>query len=158
MYFFFPVPPPPPLMRAAVLEPVRGIVHDPDHRPVRGATVVAKSSTSDYSQTVATGADGAFEIASIPPGAYRVTVTHEGFAPAIQEIVVGSSTGPVLHFQLALGAVQSSVTVAESALAVNAEQMTPATMISRSEIANTPGASLSNNLSAITDYVPGAWI
>jgi len=148
----------PLLTRAAVFESVRGVVHDPDHRPVKGATIAAKSSTSDYSQTVVTGADGAFEIASIPPGAYRVTVTHDGFAPATQEIVVGSSSGPVLHFQLAIGAVQSSVTVAESALAVNAEQMTPATMISRSEIATTPGASLSNSLSAITDYVPGAWI
>ena len=148
----------PPLIRAAVFGSVRGIVHDPDHRPVTGATVVAKSSTSDYSQTAVTGADGAFEMASIPVGAYQVTVTHEGFAPAMQEIVVGSSSGPILHFPLAIGALQSSVTVAESALAVNAEQMTPATMISRSEIATTPGASLSNSLSAITDYVPGAWI
>ena len=147
-----------PFIRAAVSESIRGVVHDPDHRPVKGATVVAKSSTSDYSQTVATGADGEFDIASIPVGAYRVTVTHDGFAPAMQQIVVGSSSGPVLHFQLAVSAVQSSVTVAESALAVNAEQMTPATMISRSEIATTPGASLSNSLSAITDYVPGAWI
>src|SRR5579872_6076385 len=89
----------PPLLRAAVSESVRGIVHDPDHRPVKGATVVAKSSTSDYSQTVVTGADGAFEVASIPAGAYRVTVTHDGFAPATQEIVVGSTSGPVLHFQ-----------------------------------------------------------
>src|SRR5947208_2347326 len=112
----------PPLLRAAVFESVRGVVHDPDHRPVKGAAIVTKSTTSDYSQTVATGADGAFEIASIPPGAYRVTVTHDGFAPATQEIVVGSSSGPVLHFQLAIGTLQSSVTVAESALAVNAEQ------------------------------------
>ena len=148
----------PPLIRAAVFGSVRGIVHDPDHRPVTGATVVAKSSTSDYSQTAVTGADGEFEMASIPVGAYQVTVTHDGFAPAMQEIVVGSSSGPILHFPLAIGALQSSVTVAESALAVNAEQMTPATMISRSEIATTPGASLSNSLSAITDYVPGAWI
>ena len=148
----------PPLIRAAVFGSVRGVVHDPDHRPVTGATVVAKSSTSDYSQTAVTGANGEFEMTSIPVGAYQVTVTHDGFAPAMQEIVVGSSSGPILHFPLAIGALQSSVTVAESALAVNAEQMTPATMISRSEIATTPGASLSNSLSAITDYVPGAWI
>jgi outer membrane receptor protein involved in Fe transport len=148
----------PPLIRAAVFESVRGVVHDPDHRPVKGATVSAKSSTSDYSRTVVAGADGEFEIASMPPGAYRVTVTHDGFAPATQEIVIGSSSGPVLHFQLAIGALQSSVTVAESALAVNPEQMTPSTMISRSEIASTPGANLTNSFNMITDYVPGAWI
>src|ERR1700693_553434 len=85
----------PPLMRAAVFETVRGVVHDPDHRPMKGATVVAKSSTSDYSQTAVTGADGAFEIVSLPAGAYRVTVTHDGFAAATPEIVVASSSGPV---------------------------------------------------------------
>ncbi len=148
----------PPLIRAAVFGSLRGLVHDPDHRPVKGALVVVKSSTSDYSQTIVTSAEGEFETASVPVGAYQVTVTHDGFAPAVQEVVVGSGSGPILHFQLAIGAVQASVTVAESALAVNAEQMTPATMISRSEIASTPGASLSNSLSAITDYVPGAWI
>src|SRR5579862_7738154 len=87
----------PPFIRSAVFESVRGIVHDPDHRPVTGASVSAKSSTSDYSQTTVTGADGAFEIASLPVGAYRVTVTHDGFAAATQAIVVGSSSGPVLH-------------------------------------------------------------
>ena len=148
----------PPAVWATVFGSVRGVVHDPDHRPVTGAAVVVKSSTSDYSQTATTGADGEFEVASIPVGAYRVTVTHDGFSPSVQETVVGSGSAPVLHFQLAIGAVRESVNVAEAALAVNPEQMTPATMISRSEIATTPGASLSNSLSAITDYVPGAWI
>ena len=50
------------------------------------------------------------------------------------------------------------MTVAESALAVNPEQMTPTTIVSRAEIAMTPGADLSNSLTAITDYVPGAWM
>jgi len=143
---------------AAVLGSIRGVVHDPDHRPVKGATVVVKSASSDYSQTATTGVDGDFEITAIPVGAYRVTVVRDGFSPSEQQAVVDSSSAPILHFQLAIGAVRESVSVAESALAVNAEQMTPSTMISRSEIATTPGANLSNSLSAITDYVPGAWI
>ena len=143
---------------AAVLGSVRGVVHDPDHRPVSGAQVVVKSSTSDFSQTATTGADGDFEVTSLPVGAYQVTVTHDGFNAAVQAAVVDSGSSPILHFQLAIGAVKESVSVAESALAVNAEQMTPSTMISRSEIATTPGANLSNSLNIITDYVPGAWI
>jgi hypothetical protein len=43
-------------------------------------------------------------------------------------------------------------------VAGNPEQITPTTMISRQEIAMTPGADLSNSLSAVTDYVPGAYI
>jgi len=145
-------------MCAAVVGSVRGVVHDPDHRPVKGATVLVKSSSADYSQNATTGADGDFEVTSLPVGAYRVTVTHDGFSSSEQQAVVDSGSSPILHFQLAIGTVKESVSVAEAALAVNAEQMTPSTMISRSEIATTPGANLTNSLNVITDYVPGAWI
>ena len=151
--FLFPV-----AMWAAVVGSVRGVVHDPDHRPVKGATVLVKSSTADYSQNTTTGADGDFEVTSLPVGAYRVTVTHDGFSSSEQQAVVDSGSSPILHFQLAIGTVKESVSVAEAALAVNAEQMTPSTMISRSDIATTPGANLTNSLNVITDYVPGAWI
>jgi outer membrane receptor protein involved in Fe transport len=143
---------------AAVFGSIRGVVHDPSHRPVQAASVVLKSTTSDYSQTVSTDTDGGFEATSVPVGAYRVTVMRDGFAPASEEVVVASGSAPVLHFQLSIGAVQAAVNVQESALAVNPEQITPTTMISRQEIAMTPGADLSNSLNAITDYVPGAYV
>jgi outer membrane receptor protein involved in Fe transport len=143
---------------ASVFGSVRGIIHDPSHRPVQGANVLLKAISSDYSQTVSTDSDGAFEATAVPVGAYRVTVTRDGFAPASQDVVVASGSAPVVHFQLSLGAVSEVVNVQESALAVNPEQVTPTTMISRKEIAMTPGADLSNSLNAIADYVPGAYI
>jgi hypothetical protein len=143
---------------AAVFGSVRGIVHDPDHRPVAGAQVVLKSISSEYSQTLTTGADGSFETASVPVGAYQVMVTRDGFAPSAEKVVVVSGSAPVLHFQLSIGTTQQVVNVAETALAVNPEEMTPMTIVSRKEIQTTPGANLSNSLSLITDYVPGAWV
>jgi outer membrane receptor protein involved in Fe transport len=143
---------------AAVVGSVRGIVHDPDHRPVPQAAILLKSSSSEYSQTVSTNAAGVFEVTSVPVGAYQVTVQHDGFAPSLGQVVVTSGSAPVLHFQLAIGTMQQQITVPEAALVVNPEQMTPTTMISRKEIQMTPGADLSNSLAAITDYVPGAWI
>ena len=110
---------------AAVFGSIRGIVHDPDHRPVVGAQVVVKAKTSDFSQTLTTGADGAFETSPVPVGVYEVTVTREGFTPSVQDIVVASGSAPVLHVPLAIGTVKEAVTVSESALAVNPEQMTP---------------------------------
>jgi len=145
-------------MWAAVFGTVRGVVHDPDHRPVHRAQVVVKSSTSDFSQNLTTDADGAFEATALPVGSYDVTVTAQGFASSRQQVVVASGSAPVVHFQLAIGTRSDQVTVAESASAVSPEQMTPTTVISRSEIAMTPGADLSNSLTAITDYVPGAWV
>ena len=145
-------------LRATVFGTVRGVVHDPDHRPVQAADVEIKSSSSDYHQKLTTDTDGGFEATALPVGAYQVTVSKEGFASAAQEVVVASGGAPVLHFQLLLGARSEQVTVSESALAVNPEQMTPTTIVSRSEIAMTPGADLSNSMTAITDYVPGAWM
>jgi len=143
---------------AVVVGSVRGVVHDPDHRPVAGAHILLKAVASDLSRTLASGVDGSFEATAIPIGAYEVTVTQEGFTPVAQELVVTSGSAPVLHFQLKIGAMSQSVNVSEESLAVNPEQMTPNVMISRREIQTTPGADLSNSFNMITDYVPGAWM
>jgi hypothetical protein len=72
--------------------------------------------------------------------------------------LTGSGSAPVLHFQLNIGSVNQSVNVAEEALAVNPEQMTPTVIISRQEIQTTQGADLSNSFNMMTDFVPGAWM
>src|SRR5437879_5825912 len=103
---------------AAVFGSVRGLVHDPDHRPVLGAEVVVKSNTSDYAQKLATDTDGGFEASALLVGAYLVTVSKDGFARSVQEVVIASGSAPVLHFQLVIGTRTEQVTVAEGALTV----------------------------------------
>jgi len=143
---------------AVVFGSVRGVVHDPDHRPVMGAQAVLTAVGSDFSRTLSSGEDGSFEADAIPVGAYRVTVTHPGFAPVAQEVVVASGSAPILHFQLKIGAVSQSIDVPEQSAAVSPERMTPTVMVSRREIETTPGADLSNSFNMITDFVPGAWM
>ena len=149
---------PPAAVWAAVFGTLRGVVHDPDHRPVQSAEAVVKSSNSDYTRKLATDTDGGFEASALPVGEYLVTVRKDGFAPSVQEVVIASGSAPVLHFQLSIGARNEQVTISEGALAVNPEQMTPSTVVSRNQIAMTPGADLSNSFTAITNYVPGAWM
>ena len=139
---------------AAVTGNVRGVVHDPDHRPVLGAEVMVKASSSEFVQKLATDVNGGFEATALPVGSYVVTVSKNGFALSAQEIVITSGSAPVLHFQLTLGARSEQVTVSEGVLTV----VTPTTMVTRSEIAGTPGADLSNSLAMITNYVPGSWV
>src|ERR1017187_1319552 len=135
----------PAITWAVVVATVRGIVHDPDHRPIPGAQAVVKAANSDYSQKLASDAEGRFATLAIPVGSYIVTVTKDGFAASVQAIVVASGSSPVLHFQLAVAARREEVSVPEGAMAVNPEQMTPTTIVSRSEIAMTPGADLSKD-------------
>ncbi len=147
-----------PLALAVVLSSLRGIVHDPDHRPVPNAHVTVKSTTSEYEQRLTTNTDGSFGTVTIPVGEYAVTVTQDGFQSSKQELVVSSREARVLHFQLVIGTSSQVINVEEKALAANPETMTPTTLISRREISETPGADLSNSMNMITDYVPGAWM
>ncbi len=143
---------------ATIFSTVRGIVHDPSHRPVAGAKVTLRAAHSEYAQAASTGQDGSFEFSAVPAGEYTVQVNRAGFAEEEQPLVVVSSTAPVLHFQLSLATQRQSVSVAETPEGVNPESMTPATSVDREEIARTPGADLTNSLSMITDFVPGAYM
>src|SRR6266481_8272902 len=96
---------------ATILGTVRGIVHDPQHRPVAAATVTMKAKTSDYTQTVRTDAEGQFHFDAVPVGEYSVNVTQTGFATQEQGVMVLSGTAPILHFELRLPTQAQSVTV-----------------------------------------------
>jgi outer membrane cobalamin receptor len=137
---------------------VRGIVHDPQHRPVSGATVTLQAKQSALTQTFQTGDDGQFHFDAVPLGSYVVTVSQAGFETAQQNVTVLSGTAPILHFELHLQAQIQSVTVSVDSAPAQTESVTPTTLISREEIAQTPGASRTNSLAMITNYTPGAYV
>jgi outer membrane receptor protein involved in Fe transport len=132
-------------------------VHDANHRPVSGVEVVLKAENSDYTQSVVTNDDGDFHFDSVPIGQYTATVTKAGFASQEQRITVISGTAHVLHLELQVASQTQSVTVTSEAPPAQTESITPTTMVTRQEISETPGASRSNSLAMITDYVPGAY-
>ena len=147
-----------PLARAAELTAVRGVVHDPQHRPIAGATVTLRAASSDFAITEKTNTSGEFSSSAVPPGVYVVTAAQPGFSTTTQSITIASNTTPVLHFELQVASVQTSVVVTSDASAVNVESVTPTTLISREDIARTPGADQTNSMAMITDYVPGAYM
>jgi outer membrane receptor protein involved in Fe transport len=142
---------------ATVFGTVRGIVHDPQHRPIPGVEVVLKAEGSEYTQNTKTNADGEFQFDAVPVGGYKVRVERAGFAAQEQKLAVLSGTAPILHFEVQLAAQAQSVTVTAEAAPAQAESITPTTLVTREEISDTPGASRTNSLAAITNYVPGAY-
>jgi hypothetical protein len=146
------------LARATIFGNVRGVVHDPQHRPVADAEVRFKSASSAWTETVQTEQDGSFTFSAVPVGDYIVIVRKAGFAIAQENVTVASDSSPILHFMLDLAAVNQTATVTAQAQDVgNVDSVTPTTLVSRLDIAETPGASRSNSLAMITDYVPGAY-
>src|ERR1700691_2402851 len=116
---------------------VRGVVHDPEHRPIQGAMVMLKAKSSDWAKSVTTDANGEFEINAVPLGDYSVAVASTGFAQAAQDVTVISGTVPVVHFQLQIAAADAKVTVTGASDVVATDSATPITLVDRLDIEST---------------------
>ncbi len=135
---------------------IRGIVHDPQHRPLPGAQVLLHSSSSTFTTTVVSDANGEFQVNNMPEGAYIVTVSAAGFRTLDSQVTVTAGKSPVLHLQLELATMTSSVEVSGATSKLNSQASTVQTMVSPQEIAQTAGADQTNSLAMITNFTPGA--
>jgi len=143
---------------ASIFGSVRGIVHDPQHRPIQGAQVILKARNSDWTHTADSNGIGEFEFTLVPLGNYTVTVSSSGFQQAQQDVIVLSDTSPVLHFGLVVAGANENVEVSENPVEAITQTVTPTTTVNRIEIQETPGADRTNGLEMITDYVPAAYV
>jgi hypothetical protein len=137
---------------------IRGVVHDPQHRPVQGAMVMLRAKSSDWAKSVTTDAGGEFQFNAIVLGEYSISVAGQGFEQASQNVMVISGSVPVVHFQLQVAGAKENVTVSATPEVVATDSFTPTTLVSRLDIERTPGADSTNSLAMITDYVPGAYV
>ena len=142
---------------ASIFGSVRGVIHDPQHRPVSNTMVMIKAKSSDWSATTNSDSNGNFSFNAVPLGEYEVTVAAVGFEQALQNVVVIAGTEPVLHFALNVAGAKETIDVSAAPESALTDSATPTTLVSRLEVAQTPGATRSNSLAMITDYVPGAY-
>src|SRR5262249_658795 len=125
---------------ATIFGSVRGIVHDPQHRPVQGAMVMLKATSSEWSTTTNTDANGEFPFTSVPLGDYSISVSTPGFAQEVHKVVVNSGSVPVVHFQLKVDVSNETVTVSGAPETAATESVASTTLVSRQQIAQTPSA------------------
>jgi outer membrane receptor protein involved in Fe transport len=144
--------------RATIFGTVRGVVHDEQHRPIPGATVVLTARDSQWKKSMKTNPFGEFEFDAVPLGRYTVAISRKGFAPQKSELTVDSGSAPILHFELAVGSISQTVTVSAAPPVINPRSSTAQTLVSGRQIGKTPGADRTNSMAMITDYVPGAYM
>src|SRR5438477_4038214 len=125
-------------VQATIFGSLRGIVHDPHHRPVSGAMVMLRSQTSDWQKTATTDNNGEFQFNALPLGEYSIVVVAPGFSQESKKLVVQSGTEPVLHLELRVAAPNENVTVSAAPDAAPTDSATPTTLVDRAEIAQTP--------------------
>jgi hypothetical protein len=137
---------------------VRGIVHDPQHRPIAGATVILRAQASTWSASTQSDSEGEFQFATVPVGNYTIHITAQGFNVQEQSISVAVGKSPVLHFPLEIAMSRQVVEVSDQESKLKTQSSTVQTMVSTQEIARTAGADQANSLAMITDFTPGAYM
>jgi outer membrane receptor protein involved in Fe transport len=145
---------------ATIFGNIHGIIHDLQHRPIADVQVTLKSNTSAWSQVTQTGQDGQFRFDAVSVGEYTISVAHPGFQDATQRIVVTSNSSPVLHFELKIASATQSVEVNAQGQSpeIDSSSSTSQTLVARSDIEQSPGATRTNSLAMITNFVPGAYV
>lgn len=137
---------------------LRGIVHDPQHRPLPGAKILIHNEATHRTRVVRSDENGEFRLDQLPEGDYLVTVSAPGFTQEQQTVALSAPESPILHFQLQLAAVAQSVEVTGASSRLGTQSSTVTTTVSPQEIEQTPGADQTNSLAMITDFTPGAYM
>jgi hypothetical protein len=143
---------------ATIFSSVTGLIHDPEHRPVQGAKVTIRAADADWIESTTSNGAGEFRFGNVPLGSYTIEVDAAGFADETQKLVLSSGAEARLHFPLSVAATQEAVEVRDTLEGLNPDSSTPTTILNRDQISKTPGASETNSMAMITDYVPGAYV
>lgn len=143
---------------ATIFGSVEGLIHDPQHRPVKGAQVTIHAVSSEWRQIITSDDSGEFRFDAVPVGEYMVMVETSGFASQQQNIVITSGRDAKLHFALTLAQTKETVQVTEVAPTVNPESSTTQSVVSREQITQTPGADQTNSMAMITNFTPSAYM
>ena len=141
---------------ATIFGSIRGLVHDPQHRPIEGAQVKVRAANSQWSEAATTNRMGEFQFNRVPAGRYLLTVSVPGFQAQTLKASVSSGGAVNLHFALNVAAASAEVEVTATPEEVGAQSSTTVSVVHQQQIRSTPGADRSNSLQMVTDYVPGA--
>jgi len=143
---------------ATIFGSVEGLIHDPQHRPVKGAQVTIHSVSSEWRHVITSNDDGEFRFGAVPVGEYMVMVETSGFAAQQQNVTITSDRNVKLHYALTVANTKETVTVTDVAPLINTESSTTQSVVSREQITQTPGADQTNSLAMIANYTPSAYM
>ena len=143
---------------ATIFGNVRGVVHDPQHRPVGNAHATLQATNSAYTQEATTNADGIFEFQAVPIGQYVVTLDAQGFVTQTQTVLVASNSTPILHYQLVVASTAEKVIVSSQVEDLNPDSPRRDIFIDQDQISKYAGVDSSTSFKMITGFVPGSYM
>ena len=121
------------------LTAINGTVSDPSGAVIAEAAVILRSQDTGLRRETKTTEAGFYTVPSLPPGAYELTVTREGFATAVRKdirLTVGSAS--TLNIQLVLGSTSQVADVTATVDLVETSRTAATTTVGQRQILELP--------------------
>jgi hypothetical protein len=133
---------------------ITGTVMDPSGAVVAGAEVKVTQKNTAITRNQMTNASGQFNLPSLPPDTYTVSVAAKGFKEYLQDVVLLADQIRDIDVRLQLGESSQQITVEESSVQVNTVTPVLAQVIDQQRVINLPLNG--RNAADLTLLVPGA--
>ena len=132
---------------------LQGTVKSESGTPAAGATVVVTGTTTSYTATVTTGADGKFQMTQIPTGTYQVEITTADGAKASESVLVALGAVSSYEFVAGGGASQTVIVKGKARRNIDFNRATTGQVIDVQTMASK--IPLGRDLNSLADIVPG---
>jgi len=132
---------------------ITGTVLDPSGSVVTGATVTAKSKSTEATASVKTDAQGAYRFALLKPGAYQVSVKADGFKEESVEAVVSLGQVATVPLHLNVGSEAQTVEVTETAQLLQPDSAELNTSFSYEQLQSVPNPG--GDITYVAQTAPG---
>lgn len=133
---------------------VSGVIVDASGAVVPGAIVTVVNEDTGSRRIATSQADGGFNVSSLEPGSYQITVRKFGFRTMIHfGVKVTEAQTARVDFKLIVGSLQETVTVEGTAPLLQHEEVATSTVVTRGEIDNLPVNG--GGLLTLLEFAPG---
>jgi hypothetical protein len=118
---------------------LRGRVTDPSDAAIAGATLTLTNLATTSAQIMSSDGAGNYQFARVAPGAYRLTITKEGFKRTQREnVVIAVNENVVADVRLALGALSETVTVEVGVTVVQSQSVELSALVNERRVKELP--------------------
>ena len=118
---------------------LEGIVTDSSGAAVPGADITVRNQNTGISTTLQSAAEGDFTFLYLDPGTYEVSIQKAGFNKLVlKDITVTVGTRAIIHPQLAVGRIETTVSVSATTPLVDTAESSLSTVVDQQSIESLP--------------------
>lgn len=118
---------------------INGVVTDPSGAAVPGTTVTVQSKATGVILSRTSNGTGVYSFTSLPPAAYQVTFSREGFETSVHDnVVVTVDQTTIVNGSLKIGSANQTITITESSSLMETSNSTVGQLIDEQTIDRVP--------------------